>query len=608
MKRALPLVLLLALSGCGSDRAPVQVGAKDFAEQRILATMLVELLRAAEIPAAVANCGDTYGCQRALRTGEVDLMVDYTGTGLNFVGAPPADGQDALMQLNAQYGSAGLEWSTLLGFDNGYRVVVATERAAGLGVQQIDQLDRFRSGVRVAAPREFLRRPGDGLAALVRRYGIRTQGDPLVVDDPAARFEALLDGRADVAIGYATDGAIEALGLTILRDPLGFFPSYAGALVARTDLSKRAPGAAAAVAALADRLPTGVMRQLNYAVQVEGRAPEEVAERFLLDNQLVGTPAEGSRRARSTPELVVARGADERLDTFAAQGHRAVRKVFGGRPVLLKEVRDPVSEVAEGGARLAIVGAERFFRRRAGAPARDERLEAVAVLGTRMLHVLRRSGDTADPLGGRMGIAPRGTGAGEVGEALARASGARVTSRATVDALVKGLRGDEIDAALVLAAPGDADLVSALRAGGVELAPLSNWWNGDRALRFPYFRPSRIPRDTYAGQAAALETVGAQVLIAAPTRRHSGGIAQDGPVGALAAGALPLAQSEVKALAEATRVPEAPDPALPSAWSVPVGDHMAADDSAGRAAFDTFLNILAFLFLGWLARLAVTDD
>ena len=622
LARALVFAAALAALplGCHDRRGPLRVGAKDFAEQAILAQILVGLLRdrgwadATHVP-----CGDTYSCHQAMREGKLDVLVDYTGTGLAFLGAE-VPRRSGLSRVRALYRPLGMEWLVPLGFDNGYRILVASRRAAAKKLETIGDLARLDrgEGLRVACPSEYLRRPMDSLASLARRYGLRLAPKPVVVADPQDRFQALYDGRADVAVGYATDGAITSLDLKGLRDDLLFFPSYEAVVVVRRPLLKQEQGLGAALGTLKGKLGTGAMRRLNYQAQVEGRQPKTIARRFLLERKLLSGDAKGAM-GKHRPELVVAVHPDDDLEYVTTRAVRAVRSVFRDRVVSLKTTPDPIDRVSGGGARLAVLGAERFFSRAGvGTPSRDSRLEAVAVLSTRLLHLVRRADeDLGDKgvLAGRVGVSEEGSGGARVAMGLLAAEGKEAAADDSPAKILGRVGARSLDAALILAPAGDPGLARALAGGKLRLHALSNggkapvvapggWLGPERAVQLPYLRPSRIPGRTYADQPRSVETLGVQVVLAGPSRRNAVATGESGPAAALPSTGRPLTRKQVSDLAMATGVASAPDPVLPSAWSVkPSTADPAA--SSGPGVLDTALNVLAIGFVAWLVSLVL---
>lgn len=585
-------------AGC-SPQPTLKVGAKAFAEQKVLAEFMRGYLQAKGYRVApVVLCGDTYGCQGALRDGRVDLMVEYTGTGLRFAGGAGRSDGSALETLRARYDPLNLRWVGLLGFDNGYRVVMRADSAAAHAVGSIADLDHLERGVRLACPREFLRRPGDGLGALARRYGLRLDGDPVLIDGSAARTQALVDGRVDVAILYATDGATRGLELVNLDDNLHFFPPYDAAILARQGALDDNEGLHDDLAKLLGTMDVAAIRDLNYKVEVEGRDPSAVAAAALQQRALVDDPLDAPIKA----PMKIAYGGADHVEVLAERAARATHRAFPERPVRAIAQRHPIDAVVRGTARLAMVGAEAFFLRGPSGWHREDRVEAVAVVGTRVVHVLRRRDDPSTaPLAGAVGIMPSRSGGGLVGRELLRRAGATSKARAEVARLIEEVASGDLDAALVVAEAGDPLVARALSSGSLKLRSLSlpALTVGDEPT---YLRLARLPPGTYAGQDAAVDTVSSQVvLVSSSAERTAGQVG--GPASALLSVSLPLTSSDVRALADAVGTPEAPDPILPSAWAPRTGRDLP--QTGPDRVVDATLNLGVLAFVAWLVLLVV---
>jgi osmoprotectant transport system substrate-binding protein len=599
MIRILGLLLLLGLAGCGGPQGPLKVGAKDFEEQLILAHMLAELAGSEGIRALVVECEDTYGCQQAMREGRVDVMVEYSGTAA-VLGGKGAEAGSAPSQ-EALYADLGLRWLGELGFDNPYKMVVPTARAAALDLDSIGDLDRFEGGVRVATPSVYARRPGDGLFPLLRRYGLRLAESPMLLDNPGERFEAVLSGRADAAVAYATDGALAGRRLRVLKDPLGFFPPYRAGVIASPEAAADFPGLEALVERLQGRLDTATMRGLNARVQLAGQAPAAVAADFLRE---AGLLREGGGQRREA-ELNVAVHDLDRLTAETGRALRAVRQAFPQRSVQLVQVPDPLDELADGRARLAVLGGERFFADAGEGMERDRRGEAVAVLGTRMLQLVRREGGSGAPLAGRLGILPAGSGAAGVAERALTLAGRDPAARGQPRELLGRLAAGRLDGVLMLAEVPDPELAEALaQHQDLRVRPLAGWLPDRRSVALPYLKPTRIPAGSYPGQDQPVETLGAQVVVAGPAPQPGGATRVGGPAAALRTAGLPLSRAEVDTLVAATELRELPDPVLPSPWSLGAGAGRTGD-RAFEQTLDTALNVAVWVFLGWLLVLLV---
>lgn len=591
-RRCAALALVVVLSGCAGDDATLTIGTKTFAEQKILAEIIRTVVHQRTGEAlTITSCGDTFGCRRQLRSGAIDLMVEYSGTASIYAGGA---GAVDLASLRRAYAPLGLSWLSPLGFDNGYRVAIAGHRARAENLDSIDDL-AGAGPVRFACPPTYLHRPRDGLAALAGRYGIRLADRPLDLADPDARVGALLSGRADAAIVYATDAALLGRDVVLLDDSLDFFPPYDAVILVREDATRGRPELAAALTALSGTIDAKTMQKLNYAVRVEGFSPPAVARKFLRAHHLIAAEA----TPHSGPPVKIAAATADHLGAGARAAVRAARAVFPKRPVILDRVADPMAALGGGRAHLALVGGERFFTGTGASLVRVPGAEAAAVVGTRALHIIRRAGDTRAPFAGKLGCAPAKSGSARATRAVLAASGHSAVAHAPVATLLSEVADNTLDGAVFLAAAGDPEVAAALASEKLTLVPVA----ATIAVP-PYLRPGRIPPATYPGQAAATDTLIAQLVIAGPTRGRDPIIA-GGPGASAPARPAPLSIATATALVTATGVSDMPDPVLPSPWTRWPHDAASPQKSPSAPAIDTALSLAALAFLGWLVILYV---
>jgi glycine betaine/choline ABC-type transport system substrate-binding protein len=570
------------------------MGTKPFSEHEILAEVVQGVLTEHDIAMRPPyRCDDTFDCERALQSGYIDMMVEYTGTALHLIGAPPP-GQDVSTRewLDGLYGPMGARWLVELGFDNGYVWLMPATQASATSVRTLSDLHSKETPLRVAVPPEYLRRPRDGLLAVAERYGLDLDPQPLAIADPLERYQATLEGRADVAVGYATDGNLEELGFTILEDDLGFFSDYEAAIVVRENALAAEPGLEPALRELEGQIDTPTMRALNRSVVIGGEPAAVVARRFLLDHDLVAEDTVLDRLV----SLKVAYSSEATRRAFGTQALGAIRQAFPERAVEFKAEESPLTAIDHGEARLGVVGAEAFFREdRRGRIVRRQGVEAIAVLGRRILHVVARSGADSTALQGKVGVPNDGDEA-RLAKTMLRFGNNTPAQMDDVGALLAAVRSGSLDAALIAAPQGDPELTEALR-DGLTLVSMSDWLDAERQLRFPFMRPVRLRPGTYPNQEQTIDTLSSQVLLVAPSETQVA-INAGGPAGAVPAGAQPLTDAERKALAAGVGTSEAPDPAIPSAWSLTRQHH---EETPGSRWVDRLLNAFVIAFLAWLA-------
>jgi osmoprotectant transport system permease protein len=272
------LVLLAPASAAAASAGPVVVGSKNFNEGYLLAEMAAQLLEEAGFPVVRRfGLGGTLICFTALKAGEIDLYVEYTGTLSQAILGVPLD--TSLDDLRQSVEPDGLLLLSPLGFDNTYALTMQRSRAAALGIRSIGDL-RSAPPLRVVLSHEFLERP-DGWPGLSRAYGLDI---PVTGIEHGLAYRALDDGAIDVTDAYSTDGEVDRYDLVLLADDRDFFPDYLAVPIVRADLPATA---IAALERLGGRIDEATMQELNSAVVFDRRSFADVANEFLVSEGLV---------------------------------------------------------------------------------------------------------------------------------------------------------------------------------------------------------------------------------------------------------------------------------------------------------------------------------
>jgi osmoprotectant transport system permease protein len=282
------LAALLAAVGLPSllagRHSPVVVGSKNFTEQVILGEILAQALEREGLPVVrKLNLGGTFVCDRGLRSGDIDLYVEYTGTAVSavFHEEVPPDPEAALARARELYAGAQVTVADPLGFNNTFAILVRGRDARARNLRTIDDLRAAAGGMTPGFGHEFLQRQ-DGYPGLVEAYGLRFGGAPRGME-LSLIYRALADGQVDVIAGDATSALIPALDLVHLEDTRRYFPPYDAIPVVRTAALLREPAIGRALARLAGRLSDAEMRALNAAVDVRKRSVRDVAAAFLAE-------------------------------------------------------------------------------------------------------------------------------------------------------------------------------------------------------------------------------------------------------------------------------------------------------------------------------------
>ena len=277
----LALVLVALRPAAAADT--VIVGSKNFSEQVILGELLAQTLER-ETPLRVVrrlNLGGTFICDRALRAGEIDVYVEYTGTALTAIFHQPVAHDRAAVTATVRdlYARAGVTAFDPLGFNNTFAILVRRQDAESTAMKTITDLQRVAAGWRAGFGPEFFQRD-DGYRGLAAAYGLRFREEPRVMD-LTLMYRALAGKQVDVIAGDATSGLIDALDFTALEDDRRYFPPYDAVPLVRSATLLRHPEIRRALESLASRISERDMRQMNRAVDLDHRDVADVVREFL---------------------------------------------------------------------------------------------------------------------------------------------------------------------------------------------------------------------------------------------------------------------------------------------------------------------------------------
>ena len=289
---SITLGLTCALTlGCGRPSRPMLVvGSKTSTEQVILGELVAQFIEVNTLLSVdrKLNLGGTFTCFSALRRGDIDLYVEYTGTGLAAIlnEPPDTDPGTVLRKVRRAFRERyDLEWLEPLGFNNTYAFAMPRERAQALLVARTTDLGLLLNGLVLGVTSEFAERP-DGLTALLNHYGFDRPQDVREMD-PEPMYRAIGEGDVDLICASSTDGRIRGLDLVLLEDDRRFFPPHEAAPLIRGEVIDRHPDVGPLLRRLGGTIDDAKMQELNYQVDEGGRPAREVARAFLSARGLI---------------------------------------------------------------------------------------------------------------------------------------------------------------------------------------------------------------------------------------------------------------------------------------------------------------------------------
>ena len=290
--------------GAGGEHAPtavaregarpavtrVRLGGKTFTEQYVLVEVLRARLGAAGIGVEVASSLGSTVIFDALRDGEIDAYVDYSGTVWTThmrrdAGLPR---WHILAEVEAWLvREHGVRSLGSLGFENAYALAMRRDTAARLGVRSLDDLARHARGLAIGGDYEFFSRRE--WAQVRGAYGL--QFARTATYDPTLLYDAVAGRDVDVISAYSSDGRVAAYDLVVLEDPASALPPYDAMILLGARVADD-PRVLCALAPLRGAIPAASMRQANLMVDRErDKATPAAAAAWLLAEARLPPPA-----------------------------------------------------------------------------------------------------------------------------------------------------------------------------------------------------------------------------------------------------------------------------------------------------------------------------
>lgn len=289
---AIALVLLFtlnALQGVGKTKETITIGGKDFTEQFIVVHLMADMIEDRTDLSVIRkdNLGGTQVAFNALRTGDIDLYLEYTGTIYgDTLGYPPNSDmievyETSKRDLKELY---DIDMLKQFRFNNTFVLAVTQETAERYNLSKISDLKRVADQLTIGSGLEFLNRE-DGIIGLERHYGF-SFGNEIGING-TNKYLAISNGETDVTDAFSTDGLLKKYNLVLLEDDLNFFPPYYAVPLLRSGLLEEHPEIEDVLEELGEVLTDEVMIELNYQVDELQRQPRTVAREFLIAQGLI---------------------------------------------------------------------------------------------------------------------------------------------------------------------------------------------------------------------------------------------------------------------------------------------------------------------------------
>ena len=244
------------------------------------------------------NFGTPDILRAALENAEVDLVVDYTGSGQYYhpedatdtsIWNDPIEGYNFTAQLDRE--KKDIIWLTPSPANNTESIAVTRDFAAAEMIVSMEDLAAYINAgkaFKLIASASFVENPM-GLLGYEEAYGFKLTNDQIISlasGNTAEMLKALAEGTNDVnaSLVYGTDGALDKLNLVVLEDHKHIPPVYLPAPVIRKAVLDVYPEIETILKPIFESLTLETLQSLNAKVAYDGEDATMVAENYLKDN------------------------------------------------------------------------------------------------------------------------------------------------------------------------------------------------------------------------------------------------------------------------------------------------------------------------------------
>lgn len=272
--------IALSAPSWGTGTADAKVGAKAFTEGYVMAEVARAKLEDAGLSTELLGSLGSSVAFDALVSGDIDMNLDYSGTILSMVMKEELSGrgrQEALERVRSWLKEThDIRVAAVLGFENTYAFAIEKTRAEQLGVQTLSELKPHAPQLDLVGSYELFDRPE--WKSIQAAYHFDFAATRTM--EHALAYEALAQGEVDLLVAYSTDARVKGYGLVLLEDDAGAIPPYDAILLVRGAFADAHPEAMKALGTLEGAFDGAAARELNFAVDEEGRSAAAVAREW----------------------------------------------------------------------------------------------------------------------------------------------------------------------------------------------------------------------------------------------------------------------------------------------------------------------------------------
>lgn len=303
----------------------IRVGSKAFTENRVLGWLVYHILTDMGFRVFFqTDDASTFDLRQLLATGEIDVYVEYTGTGVLHLNGEVGE---ELVPFDAGFDTA-IAFATVSSYDsatndliwlppapanNTYALAVTEDFSEANNILTVSDFAAYANAgnpVMLAGGSEFLERE-DGMAAFYRTYDFQLLDSQIMSipnGQPQDTLPALGRGEngTNVAMAYGTASELLIGEFVLLEDDLGAQFVYNPTPVFRGEVIRNNPGILPRINPVFASLTNRQLQDMNLAVAQFGDTPEQAAYNYLIDNGFI-EPADDAATQAPTVQCEVER-------------------------------------------------------------------------------------------------------------------------------------------------------------------------------------------------------------------------------------------------------------------------------------------------------------
>jgi osmoprotectant transport system substrate-binding protein len=268
-----------------ADGPTITIGSANFSENALVAEIYAQVLEDAGYPVERnLNVGNREIYAAALEDGGLDLVPEYVGSALSYLGGTPTSDSAATAQALADaWSAAGITVLDPAPAQDKNGIVVRQDTADELGLAKVSDLeghnDLIFGGPPECPEREFC------MIGLQEVYGLSfAEFKPLDVGG-ALTVAALEGDEIQVALLFTSDGVISAKGFVLLEDDKGLQPAENLTPVIRQEIvDSYGDSLVETLNAVSAVLTTAELSDMNRRIGIDGEDPEQVAADWIAAN------------------------------------------------------------------------------------------------------------------------------------------------------------------------------------------------------------------------------------------------------------------------------------------------------------------------------------